>query len=89
MLTSKGAFHDTAPPLAKRLGVFLVVTIFIASQFSQSKTGTEMTLKELIPLLRFFKGAEQAAQQSCLTKCVMGFLLQHGWFWEKKQDVLE
>jgi hypothetical protein len=89
MLTIKGAFHDTAPPLAKRLGVFLVVTIFIASQVSHSKTGTEMTLKELIPLLMFFKGAEHAAQHSCLTKCVMGFLLQHGWFWEKKQDVLE
>lgn len=55
MLTSESAFHDAAPPLTRRLGVFLVVTIFIASQFSHNKTGTEMTLKELIPLLMFFR----------------------------------
>ena len=70
----KSAFHDAAPPLTNRRDVFLVVTIFIPSQCSQSKTGTVITRKELIPLLRFFRGEAHPWQASCRTKCVMIFL---------------
>ena len=52
----KSAFHDAAPPLTKRRDAFLVVMILITSQSWQSSTGTVMTLNELIPLLRFFRG---------------------------------